>query len=82
MRPASAANGALRAAEYVGDGAFADFKPEQPFEHLHQAVVADHVAGMQIDRQRGDAGAEGLPGGMPAGGVPAICLPQCWQAPL
>ncbi len=41
----------VRAAEYIGDGAFADFQPEQPFEHLHQPVVADHVAGVQIDRQ-------------------------------
>jgi hypothetical protein len=47
-----------RAAEYVGDGAFADFKPEQPPEYLHKAIVADHVACMQIDRQRGDTGAE------------------------
>lgn len=46
------------AAEYVGDGPFANLKPDQPLEHFHQAVVADHVPGMQIDRQRGDTGAE------------------------
>ena len=48
----------VRTREHVGDGAFGQLQAEQAVEHLGHAIVADHLAGMQIGHQRHDAGTE------------------------
>ena len=47
-----------RAGQHVGDGAFRDVQAEQPVEHLDEAVVADQLAGVQVDDEGDDAWSE------------------------
>ena len=47
-----------RARQHVGDGTFRQRQAEQSIKHFDQAVVTDKLAGVQIDHQRHNAGAE------------------------
>jgi hypothetical protein len=70
------------ACEHVGDGAFGNIQTEQTVQHLGQAGVAHHLAAVQIRDERDDAGPNGEPGGMSAGGLAVTVFPQQSQSPL
>ena len=70
------------ARQHVGDGALGEFQAEQAVEHLDHAIVADHLAGVQIGHERDDTGTERTAGIMLAGGFAATRVLQHGQWPL
>ena len=69
------------ASKHVGDGAFGNLQAEQALQHLGQARIAYHLAAVQIGDERDDAGADGEPGGMSAGGLAVTVFLQQAQSP-